>query len=273
MAQDQQSLQTSLRVQVAGSTLFDRLPYFEPMGTCRVSTGNAFTCMSAPQTFLSAWRRDALAASTRTMLQATAVSGHRHFTSDSKTSIALQLPPSQSDYQNTALNYQLSFHGLPRPEPGLMQALRQRSSASLRCSDPESTIPQSTPAFYCSKECLKQDWSSHKDACHAAQLEKVATKKLFRAGELLQEAFLATRAQVFDISIEKVQKLHESGRMIIFDGPSSDPGQISFSEDPEDRAALLSFNAGGDVFRRMMHEFGSKAFEGKSSIVTLNELC
>jgi hypothetical protein len=48
-----------------------------------------------------------------------------------------------------------------------------------------------TPNFYCGTACQQSEWTSHKKLCKLTQ----AQTKLFRAGEILQEAFLATREE------------------------------------------------------------------------------
>lgn len=139
------------------------------------------------------------------------------------------------------------------------------------CYDADNTNSNIAPTFYCSNDCLKKDWPSHKDACRAAQLEKIATKKLFRAGELLQEAFLATRTEVFDISVgELIQYI--DGKLVIFSGPKKMMyGRITFDQDSAARGCVLSYSAGGEAFTGMMYELAMKAFKGQSFLDTTDE--
>ena len=80
-----------------------------------------------------------------------------------------------------------------------------RSPASLRCPRyveglNEEEKPVTT--YYCNKKCQKASWASHKSICSARQ----ARKQLFRAGHLVQAAFLEYRRKTFDMAIAKVEK-------------------------------------------------------------------
>lgn len=59
-----------------------------------------------------------------------------------------------------------------------------------------------TLTLYCGKTCQTNNWTMHKKACQAAQ----GRKKLFRAAEIIQEAFFALRAEVFDLNVTKVER-------------------------------------------------------------------
>lgn len=132
------------------------------------------------------------------------------------------------------------------------------------CTDVDNNDSNRKITYYCNGVCQKNDWASHSAACKAAQLEKVATKKLFRAGELLQEAFLATRAHTFDITIAELTKF-KCGKFLIREGPKADlsPSTINIHGDPQATAVILSCCAGGDVLAGMMYQLGKKAFQGK----------
>lgn len=152
------------------------------------------------------------------------------------------------------------------------------SSRCVGCTDTDNDNANAAATFYCSKACQAQHWLSHKDACHAAQLEKVATKKLFRAGKLLQDAFLATRSEAFDLSISKIVKAY-SGRndpmLLVYCVPKRQLpevvlyGPAKIPTHPEYTSSVLSFLAGGDVFTGMIHELAKKAFEGQSAFTSV----
>ena len=120
--------------------------------------------------------------------------------------------------------------------------------------------------FYCGKKCQTDHWPLHKIACLAAQEKKVVTQRLFRAGELMKEAFLATRAEAFDLAIGEAGETLD-GKIVIVNCPRGPHlyGPITDHLDaplPHIKTAVLSYLAGGDVFIGMLFELGSQAFEG-----------
>jgi hypothetical protein len=133
------------------------------------------------------------------------------------------------------------------------------------CTDVDVNDGDRKVTYYCNSVCQKNDWASHSAACQSAQIEKVATKKLFRAGEILQEVFMATRANTFDITIAELRKF-KCGKYIIREGPKPDlsPNTISVNgDDPQATAVVLSCCAGGDFLAGAMHHIGKKVFQGK----------
>jgi hypothetical protein len=134
------------------------------------------------------------------------------------------------------------------------------------CTDVDANNGDREVTYYCNNVCQKHDWASHSPSCQAIQMKKVATKKLFRAGELLQEAFMATRAHTFDINVEELKKFYSGGKYIIVEGLKPltlSPGTICIQSDPQATAVLLSCCAGGDVLAGTMHHLGNKVFQGK----------
>ncbi|TVY73477.1 hypothetical protein LSUE1_G007415 [Lachnellula suecica] len=117
---------------------------------------------------------------------------------------------------------------------------------------PAYEIP-SKNTYYCSTQCQKDDWLTHKAVCKTLKTRKM----LFRAGELLQEIFYVYREQVFDKVFVKVEK--RDGKMLLHQGeypPLSkmsnaldllfpfDPSVVS---DPLDKASILTYMACGDA--------------------------
>lgn len=118
-----------------------------------------------------------------------------------------------------------------------------------------------TPTRYCGKDCQTADWNSHKASCQAVQ----AKVKLFRAGALLQQAFLATRAEAFDLSIAKIEQAQD-GSIHFFDSPSQvgiRPFSSTLTTNSCVKNAVLSYGAGGDTFAGSMYELCKKAFSGQ----------
>jgi hypothetical protein len=128
-----------------------------------------------------------------------------------------------------------------------------------------------TPTLYCGQACQRRNWASHKEHCKLAQ----AQTKLFRAGEILQEAFLATRAEAFDFPIARVER-QADGDIHVFDStePSSHnkvmPLSITLSDDPKIKQAVLSYCAGGDTLSDMMTELGCEVLKGMSARRSIN---
>lgn len=119
------------------------------------------------------------------------------------------------------------------------------------------------PSFYCGSACQALHRSSHKWDCQPA----VAHKKLFRAGELMQEAFLAICVEIFDMDIAKVER-DRDGKLHLFKGTILDPLKVIqpattwMSGDPEVKRAVLSYLAGGDAFSNAGYDLGVNAFKG-----------
>ena len=118
------------------------------------------------------------------------------------------------------------------------------------------------PTLYCSKTCQEDDWKSHKKLCHLAQ----AQTKLFRTGETLQEIFLATRAEAFDLLLARVEC---SGDDIVHIYQATEtplprirPLSVNLPADRKVKHAVLSYRAGTDALSGMMFQLGQELLKG-----------
>lgn len=119
-----------------------------------------------------------------------------------------------------------------------------------------------TPTHYCGKGCQTAHWASHKKSCQAVQ----AKVKLFRAGLLLQQMFLAGRAEAHDLSIARLERA-QNGGIHIFDQPSQvgiRPLSSTLTNDENTKNAVLSYGAGDDVYSGLMFELCKRALKGQS---------
>ena len=140
------------------------------------------------------------------------------------------------------------------------------------CASEELTkiLGHHTPTFYCGVACQHIDWASHKKLCKLTQ----AHIKLFRAGELLQEVFLATREEAFEGSVSRVERWEEDGRLHVFGRPAREalsevqaaPFLTALPDGgPEVKHAVLSLGGGGDALSGMMYQLAKELLKGKSS--------
>ncbi|OWP00208.1 hypothetical protein B2J93_5778 [Marssonina coronariae] len=88
-------------------------------------------------------------------------------------------------------------------------------ASSMSCSACKDVLPlpseSRTDRVYCSTKCQKIDWKKHKGPCKSLQ----ERRRLYRAGELLQEILYCFREKVFDRNVERINL--EDGRMTIHD--------------------------------------------------------
>lgn len=136
------------------------------------------------------------------------------------------------------------------------------------CADGRDVAGKSLkPTRYCSTDCQFSDWSSHKKSCRDAQ----PSIKLFRAGQLFQECFLATRAEAFDLCITRVDRAQD-GNLHFFDTPAEKVRSfpLGLTNDVVTKNAVLSWGAGRDVFAGLMFELSKQALKGTSFLGCMN---
>lgn len=123
-----------------------------------------------------------------------------------------------------------------------------------------------TPTRYCGSDCQKADWPFHQQPCRATQ----PSIKLLRAGQLLQECFLATRAEAFDLCVTSVERAQDGG-IHFFDEPAEGVGPIppTLFKDVATKNAVLSWGAGRDNFAGLMFNLAIQAFAGSKSSMRL----
>jgi hypothetical protein len=92
---------------------------------------------------------------------------------------------------------------------------------------------------YCSDACQQSGWKNHKVSCKRFS----ARKQLYRAGKLVQDAFLAYRVRAFDLNIHRVERRGEI--LYVYEGQYDLedvllPFPINMLESEEDKKMLLT---------------------------------
>lgn len=113
--------------------------------------------------------------------------------------------------------------------------------------------------FYCSTDCQKADFASHKSIC-SARLQ------LFRGAALLQRAFYMLREVGFDLEVSSAEKIEDELHFYVPVFNRQDNGPIyafpdKYMGDQKDKEALLTYSACGDALK-YMYPLACKVFEG-----------
>lgn len=117
--------------------------------------------------------------------------------------------------------------------------------AALKCSGCKD-IPREENAsghvtLYCNIDCQKSDWPSHRRICKHLQAKKL----LYRAGDMLQKAWLAYREGSYDSNVIKVDKIGEA--LFVYHRNKDVPRGTQFPfpnhlmDHPRDKQAVLCY--------------------------------
>lgn len=119
--------------------------------------------------------------------------------------------------------------------------------------------------LYCGKTCQTTDWTNHKAACQSVQ----GRRKLFRAAEVIQDAFFALKTEIFDFNLDKVERTGD-GKIHFFNSqfdmvPFYGPAAACLNADVELKRAVLSYPVGGDLFHEPFYGIVVRAFKGNAT--------
>ncbi|KAF7191793.1 hypothetical protein HII31_06838 [Pseudocercospora fuligena] len=138
----------------------------------------------------------------------------------------------------------------------------------LACFDCSGNNINTSSPTYCSTRCRSDDRDSHLKRCN----QQNVVRSIYRAGELLQDAFYTWRRTAFDVNLRRIRKDGETlaieedvflvpdGKSVFFDFPDD---QLP---DTNDKHKLLSFLSCSEA-SAWMYELVKKSFEGISTSI------
>lgn len=103
---------------------------------------------------------------------------------------------------------------------------------------------------YCSETCQLSAWKNHRYIC-----KQLATRKqLYRAGQIVQDAFLAYREKTFDLRITRVEK--KENEIHLYEGAYGDkeplvPFPADLVDNAEDKKMVLTWSTCSEAVGRM----------------------
>ena len=117
--------------------------------------------------------------------------------------------------------------------------------------------------WYCSKECQKNAWSSHKSQCSNIAPQN----QLYRAAQFAQQVFFIFRKQAFDVPIQRIE--FKGNDTHVYGGQSEGETLFRFPAGivttREDEEAILSYRA-SNMPLSIMHRTFTLALAGKTNI-------
>lgn len=121
---------------------------------------------------------------------------------------------------------------------------------------------------YCSAECQREAWPTHKDECKSRKARLV----VFRIGSTLQKIFYVFREKLFDRAIISIKR--ENGKLFIYEGPVPDPVSSCdylqafpdhLVKNDEEKLAVLSHLSCNDAIG-WMHDLIKHMLTGRLSV-------
>ncbi|KAK3673966.1 hypothetical protein LTR78_006168 [Recurvomyces mirabilis] len=123
-----------------------------------------------------------------------------------------------------------------------------------KCAEGLEQNGEPSQILYCGRQCLEADKKAHASDCGL----RIDRLQLFRAGKLVQDAFLQSREQPFDLCIESVKK---NGHRLIMKEPKvyKKNGPIYFEfpnemfDNERDKKAMLTWMTCSDGLAQMFN--------------------
>ena len=90
---------------------------------------------------------------------------------------------------------------------------------------------------YCSVDCQKKHWDSHKTVCKQLKVRK----ELYRAGDLIKKVYYTFRAHAFEVPLRKIEKMGDQIHLhAALNQPQGDEWKAALS-DPKVKEAVLAW--------------------------------